>query len=95
MTEKTGPAYPVTGVIFVALMLVAGLGLAFLFKANPALTNALPGLMWLLAVALVYDVGVNILSFQGKADGPMSMAWRFGGFFAGAIVHVGVTALLG
>jgi hypothetical protein len=94
MTYPTGPAYPPAGIVFVGVMVVAGLVLALVFKANPALTQALPGLMWLLAVALIYDVGVNILSFQGKVNGPMTMPWRFGGFFAGAIVHVGLTALL-
>lgn len=95
MTDQTGPAYPPAGIVFVGVMLVAGLALAFLFKANPALTQALPGLMWLLALALVYDVGVNILSIRGKLDGPMPMPWRFGGFFAGAIVHVATNAMLG
>jgi hypothetical protein len=95
MTDQTGPAYPPAGIVFVGVMLVAGLALAFLFKTNPALTQALPGLMWLLAIALIYDVAVNLLSFQGKVAGPMPMVWRFGGFFAGAIVHVAVTAMLG
>jgi hypothetical protein len=95
MTDQTGPAHPPAGIVFIGVMVVAGLVLAFLFKANPALTQALPGLMWLLAIALIYDVAVNLLSFQGKVGGPMSMTWRFGGFFAGAIVHVGVTAMLG
>ena len=85
MTDETRPSLPLPGLVFVAAMLVAGLALAFLFKAHPALAQVIPGLMWLLGVALVVDIVINTLA----------MPWRFGGYFAGAILHTLVAAQLG
>lgn len=94
MTDQTGPAYPVAGLVFVAVMLVAGPALAFLFKVHPGLIEAVPGLVWLLGIALLYDLGVNVLAIQGRLDGPLPMPWRFGGFFAGAILHIVTNMIL-
>lgn len=95
MTDATRPNLPLPGLVFVAVMLVAGAVLAFVFKAEPALVQAIPGLMWLLGVALVFDIGVNVLAMQGRVEGALPMAWRAGGFIAGGLVHVATTALLG
>jgi hypothetical protein len=95
MTDVTRPKPPLAGLLFVALMLAAGVALAVLFKAQPALGQTIPGLMWLLGVALVFDVALNVMSMQGRAAGPLPMAWRFGGFFAGAILHLATVSLLG
>lgn len=95
MTDVTRPKPPLAGLVFVAVMLVAGVALALLFKAQPALGQTVPGLMWLLGVALVCDVAINVLSMQGLAEGPLPMPWRFGGFFAGAILHLATVSLLG
>ena len=95
MTAVTRPKPPLAGLVFVAFMLAAGVALAILFKAQPALAQTIPGLMWLLGVALVCDVAINVLSMQGRAEGPLPMPWRFGGFFAGAILHLATVSLLG
>lgn len=95
MNQPSGAVPPTAGLIFVAVMLVAGPLLAFLFKTNPSLVASIPGLMWLLGVALVFDVAVNLLSIQGRMAGPLPMAWRAGGFIAGGLAHVATAALLG
>lgn len=77
---------PATGLAFAAFMLVAGLGLAFLFKAYPDLGAKVPGFMWLLIVALVFDVAVHQLAARGTAQ-PLTMPWRVGGFCAGAVLQ--------
>jgi len=95
MTDPTGPTYPPAGLAFVAVMLVAGPLLALLFKAHPSLVASIPGLMWLLGLALLFDVAVNVLSMQGRLAGPLPMAWRAGGFIAGGLAHVATAALVG
>lgn len=95
MTDQTGSTVSVPGAIFVAVMLVAGPLLALLFKANPSLVASIPGLMWLLGLALLFDVAVNLLSLQGRMAGPLPMAWRAGGFIAGGLAHVATAALIG
>ncbi|PTM51080.1 hypothetical protein [Phreatobacter oligotrophus] len=95
MTDETRPSLPLPGLVFVAAMLVAGLALAFLLKAYPGLGQAIPGLMWLLGVALVVDIVINTLAMQGRIDAPLAMPWRFGGYFAGAILHTLAAAQLG
>ena len=75
-----------TGLAFVAFMLAAGLGLAFVFKAYPGVGTAVPGFMWLLIVALVFGVVVNQLAVRGIAQ-PLTMPWRVGGFCAGAVLQ--------
>ncbi|MDP2803278.1 MAG: hypothetical protein Q8O26_15500 [Phreatobacter sp.] len=95
MTDATRPNLPLPGIVFVAVMLVTGVVLALVFKAHPALIEAIPGLMWLLGVALVFDIGVNVLAMQGRVEGALPMTWRAGGFIAGGLVHVATTALLG
>lgn len=77
---------PTTGLAFVAFMLAAGLGLAFVFKAYPSLGATVPGFMWLLIVALVFDVVVNQLAVRDVAQ-PLTMPWRVGGFCAGAVLQ--------
>ncbi len=95
MTDQTGSTVPFSGIAFVAVMLVAGPLLAVLFKANPSLVASIPGLMWLLGVALVFDVALNLLAMQGRMAGPLPMAWRAGGFIAGGLAHVATASLLG
>ncbi len=95
MTDDTRQTLPLPGLVFVAVMLVAGLALAFLLKAYPALGQAIPGLMWLLGVALVVDIAINTLAMQGRIVAPLAMPWRFGGYFAGAILHTLVAAQIG
>jgi hypothetical protein len=95
MTDETRPTLPLPGLVFVAVMLVAGLTLAFAFKAHPTLTQAVPGLMWLLGVALIVDLAINALAMQGRIDGPLAMPWRFGGYFTGAVLHTLVAAQIG
>jgi hypothetical protein len=86
VTEETRRPLPVTGIVFVVVMLAAGFGLAFLFKAHPTLAEAVPGLMWLLGVALVFDVAANALAMRGHGAA-LTMPWRVGGFCAGAVLH--------
>ena len=77
---------PTTGLAFVVYMLAAGLGLAFVFKVYPALGATVPGFMWLLVAALVFDVTVHQLAARGIAQA-LTMPWRVGGFCAGAVLQ--------
>ncbi|QCI64986.1 hypothetical protein [Phreatobacter stygius] len=86
MTDDTSRTIPITGLVFVLVMLVAGLALALLLKAYPGLGETVPGLMWLLVAALVFDVAVNALATRGVAQA-LTMPWRVGGFCAGAVVQ--------
>jgi hypothetical protein len=91
LTDQT---LPLTGVVFTGAMLVAGVALAFLVKANPGLFQAIPALMWLLGFALVIDLAANALAGQGRIE-PLTMQWRVAGFLGGGVLHVLVSTLLG
>lgn len=94
MTDATSRLLPITGLVFTAVMLVAGLALSVLFKAYPGLAETVPGLMWLLFVALAFDVIVNGLVSRGMAQA-LTMPWRVGGYCAGAVVqHVTSTYVI-
>jgi len=94
VTDVTRRPLPTTGLIFAVVMLVAGLALAVLFKAYPGLAETVPGLMWLLFVALAFDVIVNGLVTRGIAEA-LTMPWRVGGYCAGAVVqHVTSTYVI-
>jgi hypothetical protein len=91
VTEPTDRSLPTTGLAFTALMLVSGAVLAFLIKAYPAIGEKVPGVMLLLIIAFPFDLAVNMLAQRGAAQ-PLTMNWRFGGFFAGAVLQFVLTA---
>ena len=87
MTEPTDRSLPVTGLAFTALMVAAGIVVAFLLRAYPGLGDKLPGMVWLLIVAFPFDLAVNALAARGSV-GPLTMNWRVGGFIAGALLQI-------
>ncbi len=90
MTEPTDRPLPTTGIAFTALMLVAGLAIAFLLKAYPGIGEKVPGMLLLLIVAFPFDLAINALAARGSI-GPLTMNWRGGGFIAGALLQIALT----
>lgn len=89
VTSSPAPSFN-TGYTYVALMVAAGVGLGILFRFA-GFGDAMIGLGCLLAVALVFDVVVNRMATQGMAA-PLEPTWRFSGFLAGALLHIGLLA---
>ena len=68
--------------------------LAFAAKSHAALFQSVPAFLWLLGAALIFDLIVQGLVMQGRAQ-PLSMTWRGVGFIAGGLVHIAAVALIG
>ena len=94
MTASPGQPLPLTGLLFTGLMVIAGVALAFAAKSHAALFHSVPAFLWLLGSALIFDLIVQGLVMQGRAQ-PLSMTWRGAGFIAGGLVHIAAVALIG
>jgi hypothetical protein len=81
--------------IYVAVMCVAGVLLAAATLAWPqALSGYMTAFGVMLAASFVTDIVLMRLAREGEIM-PLSIEWRFGGFFAGMMLYIAITALLG
>ena len=81
--------------IYVAVMCVAGVLLAALSLAWPvALSGYATAFGVMLAASFVTDI--VLMRFAGEGEiMPLSIEWRFGGFFAGMLLYLAITGLFG
>jgi hypothetical protein len=84
-----------TGVVYVALLLLSGVAIAFYVAGRPGLESpVLPPYAWPLAVSLVLDVAVMQLARQGRAT-PLTMGERIVGVFGAGLVVTAAMAWRG
>ena len=75
-------------IIYIALMLLAGLALGAAVAMKPALASGpVPPVMALLMVSLIIDLAAMALAARRGIE-PVSMNARLAGFFGAAIVYL-------
>ena len=81
--------------IYVAVMCAAGVLLASLSLAWPgALSGYATAFGVMLAASFVTDI--VLMRFAGEGEiMPLSIEWRFGGFFAGMLLYLAITGMFG
>ena len=79
-----------TRVLYVVAMALAGVGLALASLRYPVINDGrVPPLMSLIAISFVFELGVMAAAGRGM-PGALSMNARMAGFFAGALLYLGV-----
>ena len=83
-----------TRVIHVGVMMLAGVGLALASLRFPMINDGrVPPLMTLIAISVVCEAAVMASGRRGMA-GALPMNARMGGFFAAALLYLGVRLAL-
>jgi hypothetical protein len=83
-----------TEAIFGLWMLLVGAFIGLVVANDPSLARApVPPIVWPLAAALLFDLGVMHLSAAGRVP-PLSMGARVAGFVAAGLVYMAVLALM-
>ena len=81
-----------TGIVYVAVLLVAGVAIGWDAAAHPGLSSpVLPPFAWPLAVSLVLDLAIMQLAQRGRATA-LTMGERFGGVFGAGLIVTLMTA---
>ena len=83
-----------TDAIFGIWMLLVGAFIGLVVANDPSLARApVPPIVWPLAAALLFDLGVMHLAAAGRVPA-LTMAARVAGFLAAGLVYVAVLALM-
>ena len=83
-----------TDAVFGVWMLLVGVFIGLVVANDPGLANAaLPPIVWPLAAALLFDLGVMHLAAAGRVP-PLSMGARVAGFVGAGLVYMAVRALM-
>jgi hypothetical protein len=81
-------------IIYIALMALAGLVLGFASLHYPVINDGpVPALMILIGVSLLVDLPLLLLASQGRME-PLQIEARFIGFFAAALIYIGIRAVM-
>jgi hypothetical protein len=81
-----------TGIVYVAVLLVSGVGIGWYAAAHPGLSSpVLPPFAWPLGVSLILDLAIMQLAQRGHATA-LTMAERFGGVFGAGLIVTVMTA---
>lgn len=93
MTTDPGTIKP--RMIYVAVMCVTGVALGVVSLSWPgALSGYGMSFGIMLAASFITDITLMRLARDGEVM-PLSIEWRFGGFFAGMLLYIAITGLFG
>ena len=83
-----------TDAVFGVWMLLVGTFIGLVVANDPSLArSSIPPIVWPLAAALLFDLGVMPLAAAGRVP-PLSMSARVAGFLGAGLVYLAVNALM-